>query len=196
MNRSKRATVFVAFAAALAAGIAWWTYDVFAMPSVERHSGDGRFENHSWRFPWRTYGLPIPGYLISFDEFDLSKDFAATYEIGYLPIIGREVVVYLCIRDPERKFSSDQVRKRLTNEWKLEVVNGQGKRGCELESPLAKMYWAEPEGGANTYGLYDLDGSEFKATKGGKYEIRVRYTGEPSLKGLKGFVHIRCGGSI
>jgi len=58
------------------------------------------------------------------------------------------------------------------------------------------MFWSGFEGGPDTYGLYDLDESFFEPRDGESYQIRIRYTPEPKLAGFRGFVYIRCGGSI
>lgn len=196
MHFSKRRTVAYWLAAVAIALVAWRTYQLFAMPSFDPPTGDGRFENHSWRFPRKHFGVPIPGYMIYFDEFDLGRDFAATYRIGDLPQLARPVVVYLCIRDPLRTLRSDDVREQLTSDWVMEVFDEEGTTVANVKLSLGELIWADPQGGADTYGLYDLDGSRFEARAGETYEIRVRYAGNPKLVGFTGFVFIRCGGSI
>jgi hypothetical protein len=58
------------------------------------------------------------------------------------------------------------------------------------------MYWSQPQGGVNCYGLYAIPDSYLNSHGSGWYELRVTYTPDPQLAGLQGFVYIRCGGSI
>jgi hypothetical protein len=174
----------------------WRVYSTFAMPVVRPHVGDGHFINTSWRFPWRTIGLPIPGYEINFDEFDLGTEFDATYHIEQLPSFGNHVGVYLSINDPERRFTHDESRKKLTARLEIEVTDRQGNTLCQVQHPLGEMVWADPEGGPNAYGLYKLDESFFSPNGAGQYRIHLHYSPDPALKNFRGFAHIRCGGSI
>jgi hypothetical protein len=93
-NRLLRTVVFVVLAVA-----GWTVYSFFSMPAVRPHVGDGRFKDISWRFPWVTVGLPVHGYEINFDEFDLGNEFDATYHIEQLPSFGGDVGIYLTVVD-------------------------------------------------------------------------------------------------
>lgn len=169
-------------------------YHFFAMPAVSPHLGDGRFQNTSWRFPWGDWGMPVPGYEIDFPEFDLSQDFAAEYHIEQLPELPAQLGIYLSIRDPQHNWRTDQSRKQLQGQFRFEVVDERAHQVCQMQEVLGKMVWAAPEGG--DYGLYVLQESFFPPQPGARYTLRVHYTGDAKLLHLKGFVHIRCGGSI
>lgn len=168
-------------------------YNWLTMPVARPHVGDGRFANHSWRFPWGIVGIPVPGYFIDFPAFDLGNDFDATYHIEQLPQIPPPIGVYLSILSPNRDWS-DEARKQLTAQVQIDVHDERGQRVCHVQQPLSEMVWASPEGG--DYGLYNLDESFFVPLRGARYTLRVRYSPDPRFSGLKGFVHIRCGGSI
>jgi hypothetical protein len=188
--------VWFALLASVVALVGWRAYERLAMPDVQPHVGDGRFENHSWRFPWKSVGLPVPGYTIRFEQFDLANPFEATYRIEKLPKLKPHVGVYVCVADPDRKWEDYAARKRLKTTIELDVTDGQGATVCHVRRPIGEMIWSDPEGGPNTYGLYDLDESFFVPSDGERYQIRIRYIPEPGLAGFKGFVFIRCGGSI
>lgn len=195
MDRSPKKRVWQVLLLLAVACVGWYFYSVFAMPDVHPHEGDGRFENTSWRFPWGGVGLPIPGYEITFDQIDLTEPFEATYEIADLSEPRHRVGVYFCIVDPERALKSDDVRKGLQGMIDIEVTDGTGHAVCHVKRSPADMIWADPEGGANTYGLYSLEESFFEARSGERYRIHVRYSPDPKLSGFEGFVFIRSGGS-
>jgi len=196
MSRPNWKSVVLVLLALVCALLAWRVHDALAMPDVQPHVGDGKFENHSWRFPWRSIGLPIPGYFIRFEEIDLANPFEATYRIENLPKLESPVGVYLCIADPDRKLGNDAAREHLKATIELDVTDGKGATVCHVSHPFAEMVWADPEGGPDSYGLYNLDESFFVPSDGERYQIRLHYTPEPGLAGFKGFVFIRCGGSI
>ena len=195
MFRSGRRNFWLLTAALATAFVAWRAYALFAMPTVEPHSGDGRFEKHCWRLPYIDYGLPIPGYTIDFEDFNLGQPFEATYRVERLPDLPNKLGVYLSIVDPAHRFRHDEAREPLAAAIEISVLDQNGKVVCEVKQPIAKMWWAHPEGGRDTFGLH-VEQSFFVPTKDGRYEIRVRYRPDPALSGVKGFIHIRCGGSI
>jgi hypothetical protein len=160
----------------LAAFAIWFLYDMFAMPYVHPHVGDGRFENHSWRFPYVSFGLPVPGYTINFGEHDLGAPFDVTYHIENLPDLRPQLGVYLSVADPDHVFESDDSRHQLNAMVEIDVVDGAGQSVCHVDDSLAKMWWAAPEGGPDTYGLYNSDQSFFVPKQGERYEIHARYT--------------------
>jgi hypothetical protein len=166
------------------------------MPDVQPHRGDGKFENHSSRFPWAHFGMPVPGYTINFEEFDLANAFDATYRVEQLPIVDKQLGIYLSVMDHDNKFRTDEARNQLAAKIEITIVDQQGKTVCHVEQPLAKMRWAWPEGGRDTYGVYDLDQSFFMPQNDSHYRLQVQYWPDPKLSGLRGFFRIRCGGSI
>lgn len=137
--------------------------------------------------------MPIPGYTIDFPEFDLSNEFSESYSLEKLPNIQKDVGIYLAIRDPDKKFDNDPERKQLNARFEFDLIDESGNMVAQLRHSLADMIWTWE--GAD-YGLYDLDQSFFNARPSARYRLRVRYSPDPALNGLKGFVHIRCGGSI
>lgn len=196
MVRSRRNALCIIAFAIVATLVSWRAYGLFAMPAVEPHAGDGQFKNHSWRFPHDRFGVPVAGYTIDFEKFDLGRPFEATYRIEQLPTFGNRVGVYLSVVDVHGKYDRLEARKSLAAVVEISVVDQNGVVVSEVEQPLGKLIWAGGEGGADTHGLYDLDDSFFAPAEGGRYEIRIRYRPDPQLSGMSGFVHIRCGGSI
>src|SRR5262245_23823034 len=148
MLRSRRTTLLLPAAVFVAAWFAWRAYDLFAMPFVAPHVGEGQFQNHSWRFPHRDYGLPLPGYTIDFEKFDLGQPFEATYEVARLPLAGNRVGVYLSVVDPGKKFEQLESRKRLIATIEISIIDGYDKIACKVNEPLARLVWAGDEGGA------------------------------------------------
>lgn len=196
LRRSGTTTIWLFVAGLACAVTSWGVYELFAMPAVAPHLGDGQFQNRSWRFPHCEYGVPVAGFTIDFEKFDLSQPFEATYEVERIPLAGNRVGVYLSIIDPEQKFERLEARRPLVATVEISVVDPQGKQLCDVKQSLGKLIWAGDEGGPNTHGLYDLVESFFASSGAGRYEIRIRYLPDPVLAGMIGFVHIRCGGSI
>src|SRR5215813_559035 len=145
MSPAKR-RLALAGAGLVALAIVLWIA-VFRMPVIQPHVGDGKFENHSWRFPWISVGLPVPGYTIEFNHFDLANPYDSTYSVGRLPQIDRRPYIYLCIKDSNRLLRSDEDRKRLTAKVQIDITDSKGQSVCHVQQPLAKMYWAGDEGG-------------------------------------------------
>jgi hypothetical protein len=83
----------------------------------------------------------------------------------------------------------------LTATVEITVTDQNGEVVCEVKQPVGKMIWAT-EGGRDTSGLYDIDKSFFKPKRGGRYKIRINYQPDAALAGMKGYLYIRCGGSI
>jgi hypothetical protein len=185
------ATVLVVVGALGLASHLW-----LAMPPLRPHHGDGKFKDISWRWPWGTSGIPVRGYTIMFPTFALRDKYENDFHIRNLPDIGGCPVVYLCINDPEGRLSRDVARKQLTARVYFDVLDENGRSVCQVDQSLAKMYWADSEGAANCYGLYMLPDSCFSVRKGGRYLLHVRYTSDSQLSDFRGFVYIRCGGSI
>jgi hypothetical protein len=161
------------------------------------HHGDGTFKDISWRFsPDGLLSVPLYGYEISFPTFNLRDKYETEFKMKDLPDIGNDVIVYLCVADPEHRYRSDSAREGLTASIQFDISDEHGKSICHVAKPLAKMYWANPEGGADCYGLYSLPESVFMSQKATQYRLHVRYSPDPKLVGFRGFVYIRCGGTI
>jgi hypothetical protein len=196
MRRFTAGARFRTIAIAIVSIVGWYAYSTLRMPDIRPHVGDGQFQNCSFRFPWRTVGMPIPGYSITFEQIDLATPLEDTYHVEALPQIGRHAVVYLCIIDPQRNWRTDASRAQLVALIEIDVIDGDHLAVCHISQPISKMWWADPEGGPSTYGLHRVDESSFVPARGQKYDIRVRYLPDPQLSGMKGFIYIRCGGSI
>lgn len=162
---------------------------------IAPHVGDGQFRDTSWQYPWGTIGIPITGYSITFERFDLAQGYNKSYTLERLPDIEKDLGVFLCIADPRHALRGDSTRERLKAEFQFDILDEHGKLICRHENkPIAKMHWADPQGGANCYGLYSLGASEFTSRKEGKYTLHIRYSPDPQLSGFHGFIYIRCGG--
>jgi len=196
MTRNRRKTILFLLLLVLVSALGMYLCSNLIMWPIASHVGDGQFRDISWRFPWVIIGIPVPGYSITFEQFDLSKGYIDSYTLEKVPVIGKDVVLYLCVADPRHALRDDLARQRLKAEVQFDVVDEHGKSECHVDKPLAKMYWADPEGGADCYGLYSLPESVFVSRKGAQYKLRVRYSPDPQLSGFRGFVYIRCGGSI
>lgn len=196
MTRIRRRTVSFLLISSLVGALGVYVCCGLVMWPIPPHVGDGQFRDLSFRFPWAIAGIPIPGYSITFKQLDLSRGYTASYTLAKVPDIGEEVVLYLCVADPHHALRDDMARQRLTAEIQLDVEDEHGTLVCHVDKPLAKMYWAYPTGGADCYGLYSLPESVFFSRKDAQYRLRVRYSPDPQLSGFRGFVYIRCQGSI
>lgn len=196
MRRFKSRSVYAASVLVILGIVFAIVYRLLAMPRIMPHAGDGKFANISWRYPWVTIGLPVPGYTIDFEHFTLSKDHEATYQIEKLPALQNEVGIYLCVNDPAHRWRSDSSRKTLNAKVEIEVTDDSGRVVTRVDKQFSKLTWAEPEGGADTYGLYEIPNSFFRSQSQQKYRIQIRYSSDPAFEDLEGFVFIRCGGSI
>jgi len=164
------------------------------MRPITPHVGDGQFQNISWRFPWGTVGIPITGYSITFERFDLAKGYTASYTLEKVPDIGKCLEVYLCVVDSRRTLRDESTRRSLQAEIQFDVFDEHGRLVCHVKKPIAQMDWADPQGGTDCYGLYSLGQSQFFSRKDMKYTLHVRYSPDPQLSGFRGFVFVRCGG--
>jgi hypothetical protein len=131
---------------------------------------------------------------IDFPEFDQGQEFQAEYAFSHLPETPPTSGINLAIWDPDQKFRSDSPRKQLTANFKFDLVDENGAVLAQLDRPLSEMRWARPEGG--DYGLYQLDESFFQPSGDTQYRLRVPFAPDSALEGMKGFIHIRCGGGI
>jgi hypothetical protein len=176
--------------------IAWGTYRKLRMPDIPPHVGDGRFRNISWRFPWKTFGTPVTGYEISFAPFDLSNESELSYSVENLADIGKTPSIYFCVEDPNRKLRASVTRSNLRSSIEIDVIDEKGASVCHVKDLLSNLVWTGPEGGKDTYCLYSPEGSQLELNGHKGYRIQVRYSSDPQLQGFKGFIYIRCGGSI
>jgi hypothetical protein len=196
MTRIRRRTILFLLVLVLISVLGAYLCSILIMWPITAHVGDGQFRDISWRYPWVTVGTPVTGYSITFEQFDLSKSYTASYTLEKVPDIGKDVYLYLCVADPRHTLRADVTRQRLKAKIHFDVADEHGNSVCHVDKPLAKMYWADPEGGADCYGLYSLPESVFVSRKGAQYRLHIRYSPDPQISGFRGFVFIRCGGSI
>ena len=170
-----------------------WLLTPLSTRRLHARPAEGEFRDISLRFPWPLFGIRVPGYEITFDQFDLSKPYSADYRIGELPEIARTPAdVFLCVEDPGGRFSHDADR-RLSARVTIDVLDERGSNACHVEERLADMRWSWPTRHAPVFGLYS-EGSFFFPRGGAAYRVRVRYIPDPRLSGHRGFVYMMCGG--
>ncbi len=178
----------------LSVGMGVVLYYFLAMPTLVPHKGDGVFVNTSWRFPWVTVGIPLPGYQIKFPNFDLDRDYSASYQIENLPIVeGQHAICYLCVQGTNLKYFDKRI-SQLVATFKMEVYDEHDQLVCQVDHPLRDLRWSTPlrESG---YALYSERGSRFIPLANSHYTLKVWYVGDPQLNPGSGFVYIGCGGS-
>lgn len=194
-GRSKLRWAFVFVALILTNGLFWYFF--IRMPELPPYRGEGTFRNTSWRFPGKSFGMLVPGFDLKFPEFKLSRQVDCEYYLGQLPVMSRPVVAYFCIRDP---FGDNRDTDKRRHEFKvrtqIEVEDQTGRIVSRVDAYLAQMIWSFPAGGRDCYGLYILGSSDFQPQEGVEYRIRLRYSGSPAFADLRGFLYLRCGGSI
>jgi hypothetical protein len=149
------------------------------------HRGVGKFEDLSGKA-----GPFIRGYSISLPVFDLSSPHEAEYELAELPNIQKECGVYLAILHDE---GTPWLRetKDIDGELLLELVDAGGNAVVNVSGPLGDYIWAQ----GSRFELYQLDKSFFVPDPKQEYKLRVSYSPDPRLSGMRGFVYLRCGGS-
>jgi hypothetical protein len=170
---------------------AYWNFCTTLRP-LSPHEGDGTFKDVSWRFPYDHFGFAVWGYLISFPDFDLDRDYEAEFNVANLPDIGNEVLVFLAVNDPGHTIGT--FKDGLATVWEYEVVNSEGHVVVADKRPLKDFIWSEPSRLGDTYGIYEL--RWFQPRKGERYTIRVCYQSDSRLRPFKGRVYLECGGSI
>jgi hypothetical protein len=112
--------------------------------------------------------------------------------------VKRELGVYLFVDVP---WNSDlaKEKRRLQAEFEFEVCDSKGNTIAHSKKPLAELIWSTPlgvDGCADGVALYSLEESFFQVHKGERYTLRVHYRPDPTLRAHRGFVYLRCGGSV
>jgi sulfur relay (sulfurtransferase) DsrC/TusE family protein len=182
---------------AMAISVLGVAFYIFSMPTLRPHAGDGVFLNTSWRFPGGDSGIPVPGYQIRFPDFDLSKDFIATYRISDLPEIKKDAMCYLCVEDSNHDWNDKTIRN-LVARFEIDVVDEHGRAICHVDHFVRDLIWSTAMHARmdNAHGLYNLDESRFDSRSNSHYTLKIRYIGDPQFKAAKGYVYVECGGSI
>ncbi len=180
----------------LAFTCAFLGYDCFVRPSVRlhqiqshSHQGDGVFEDLSWR----AGIFPITGYSIRFTEFDLGREYEASFRFSHVPNIGKACGVYLAIRDSDGYWLFDRHIKQLQQgTMQLELLDSRGAMIAQTGGKLKDCNWYSCR---DFHGLYRQQESFFTPRTDEEYTLRIAYHPDPKLASYKGFGHLLCGGS-
>jgi hypothetical protein len=164
-------------------------WKLHSTPIDASYQGDGKFTDTSgMRGPF-----DVQGYEVALSDLDLDGDHVQElkYRLDGLPTIGKACGVYLAIVDRDKKLRGiDQ--KQVGGLCEFEVTDSQGQLIAQASGALSDFIWAE----GGKYELYQLDKSFFTPKTGEQYTLRVRFLTDPQLKGLRGYVWLRCGGSL
>ena len=161
---------------------------------VSNYDGDGEIVNISWRLG----PIPISGFSIHFEEFDLSQPLSKTYNIQNLPDTD-EISLILAFEDPRRIYDSDSKKSKLVAGINIKVFDVDNNTLMDFEGKLKSMTWQFPFGrdGSVSHGLYDVSQTINKAIDTHRAErIVIEYSPDSSLKEHKGRLYITWGGSI
>jgi hypothetical protein len=181
------------FIVGLAVGLAYSCvalgYTCFALPPIQPHQGDGIFEDLS-----RRAGIfPITGYSIRFTEFDLGRDYEASFRLSHVPNIGKKCGVYLAIRDPDDYwFFDSHIRQLQQGKMQLELLDSRGAIVVQTGGKLKGYTWY---GCRDLHGLYRSNESFFTPRTDEEYTLRIVYHPDLKLASYKGFGYLLCGGS-
>lgn len=189
----KRRLIWFALIAPPLILLAVLAYCIFALEPLTSHQGDGQFRDLS------HYVGPIPvrGYSIAFDHFDLSKEYHRTFVFRRLPQIGIKCGVYFVIYDPDDSLGIGPGHK-FTKAGKihLQLVNSAGLTVVETAgSPRDFIaYGGRHTGAQYLEALYDFDRSFFHPITREEYTLHVDYWPDPNLASLRAFAYLECGG--
>jgi hypothetical protein len=162
---------------------------------VQNYDGDGTIEDISFRF---AVFLPIDGYIVSFDKINLEDPYTKTYTLTHLPE-EREVSVYLTVEDPDDSILfhiEDEDPPILDGSVSISVTDESGKEFINFTEPLHEMRWSTAFR-IRGHSLYpDSSLNSFLPDREKTYQLTIKYSGDAYLKGYKGFISMRSGGSI
>jgi hypothetical protein len=127
-------------------------HEMFWMPAIPSHWGDGTFQNISRR----AGPFALPGYSISMPDIDLAEPHQAEYRFGELPNVGWDCGVYLAIHDPDGRWLTDA--NCLDGKLKLALFDSRGQIVVSVSGRLGDYTWF---GLGDTHALYKLHGSFF-----------------------------------
>jgi hypothetical protein len=184
----KRPSAFpvITILVALAALVSFFLY-ACGLPPIAPHRGDGQFQDISHRAgPFR-----LRGYTISMPEFDLGQPHQQEYRLADLPELGPECGVHLAVRGRNGGWGTNATR--LNGELRLELINSKGNVVVNVSGKLGDYTWW---GFGDMHALYQLRRSFFRPDRREEYRLRFSYTPDPKLAGYRGFVYLRCGGSM
>jgi hypothetical protein len=139
--------------------------------------------------------LEVPAYSISFPEFDLGKRHEATYKVSSLPSIGKSCTLFLAVEDPDNRwFMRDDEISQLTGKLMIEVLDARGNVLSRAEDKLGRFVWGNWLGAHRLYYMPEQDPQpRFIPDPSEKYTCRIKYSGDPQLDSLKGYLYFQCG---
>lgn len=186
-NRTALSLVAAAILAAMLLACALFSRSDWPWAPLSPHRGDGVFQDKSgWRGP-----IFVNGFTISMPEFDLDRTHEAEYHFTNLPNIKKTCGIYLAIAHdggapPLRN------EKNIDGTLEFELMDSDGDFVTTVGGRLGDYIWAH----GGKYELYQLDKSFFRPDPKEEYKLRVRYSPDSRLASIRGFVWIRCGGSL
>lgn len=158
--------------------------------AVGGYKGDGIIKDITWKFAGI---MPILGYSVDFQDFDLSRSYKANYSLTNLPKDLHRVGVYLLIKDKRSNWPDERKKTVKDAHVIIKIKDAEGRLIKEVNQLLKDMWWADENGGL---GAYDLDNSFFEPKDGAGYILEVEYQPGIEFEGIRGNIYIRAGGSI
>lgn len=131
----------------------------------------------------------IRGYSITMPEFDLGTAQQAEYQLNDVRDIGKKCGIYLAIIPRDGKIVDETAN--YNGRLQLELKDSKGISVVSVDGRLGEYIWAQ---GGNCE-LYQLDKSFFDPDPNEKYTLRLTYSPDSKLNGMRGFVYVRSGGS-
>ena len=178
-------TIVIAVVLIASAMQVWVGSRFFWLPPMNQHSGDGNFQDLSYRIG----PLAMPAYAVSMPEFDLGTNLETQYRVQGLPS-SRRCGVHLAIRDPQLRWWDDTMAiSQLKGELSLELLDSKGKTLVKVNGNLGSYTWWGL-GRERIHVLYKNKQSFFAADPAEAYTIRFRYSPDPCMAGYKGFVYL------
>jgi hypothetical protein len=175
--------------AAVVAVVAWRCWP---LGPLQAHTGDGTFADLSWRA--RAFGVPVfdvRGFSVSMPGFDMGDPHQDEYRVASLPDIGRDCMLYLAIDDPQYQWlGRDSEIHQLRGRLRLEVIDGRGEVVRQAEGPLGEWVWGNWRG---AHRLHKMFAMSFPARHDQEYTLRVSYSGDQALAGMRGYCYLECG---
>jgi len=162
----------------------------FLRSDISRYTGDGTIEDISFRFTV----FPVKGYSISFTPFEMGQEFSDSYGLSNLPDLD-DVGVYLVVESDD--YISEIEKLKLNAKVELILTDSKNQTELRVDKQLKELIWSYPHRGAiSGHALYDLDKSFFSPRIGEQYTLRINYSPDENLSLRKGYVFIRCKGSL
>lgn len=159
-----------------------------SLDPITPHEGDGVFQDLSRR----VGGFAVPGYSISFAEFDLGKEYKGSFQVSSLPGNPKRCGFYLAINDPNDHWFIHGANRQLGGYLQLEARDSQGRVVISLGGALREFVWGEWRG---AHRLYQSPGSFFRPTKGEEYTFHISYSPDAQLASFTGYGYLESGGS-